>query len=234
MPPTSAPRTARERARADITTEITASARRQLAEHGAAALSLRAVARTLGMVSSAVYRYFASRDDLLTALIIESYDALARRRWRRPGRAAGDRRATAGSRVAVAIRAWAQAHPHEYALLYGSPVPGYARPPTRRWPAPGPPSPCCRWCATQPPPERWWPRCPSPCPPRWPPSCGTLRATVDLDVDDEVLVAVLLGWTQLFGLLGFELFGQTRGVVEDHGALFTTATTTMAAAIGLW
>ena len=55
---------ARERVRAELTAEITDAARRQLAEVGAAALSLRAVAREVGMVSSAVYRYFPSRDDL--------------------------------------------------------------------------------------------------------------------------------------------------------------------------
>src|SRR6476659_8563452 len=67
---------ARARARAEITAEIIEAARHQLATEGAAALSLRAVARELGMVSSAVYRYVASRDDLLTLLIIEAYDAL--------------------------------------------------------------------------------------------------------------------------------------------------------------
>ena len=72
----SASRTARERARAELTREIKEEARRQLAAHGAQGLSLRAVARELGMVSSALYRYFPSRDDLLTALIIDAYDAL--------------------------------------------------------------------------------------------------------------------------------------------------------------
>src|SRR3954471_4349899 len=68
--------TARERVRAELTAEITDAARRQLAEVGAAALSLRAVARELGMASSALYRYFPSRNDLLTRLIIDGYDAL--------------------------------------------------------------------------------------------------------------------------------------------------------------
>ncbi|MDQ2876974.1 MAG: TetR/AcrR family transcriptional regulator, partial [Actinomycetota bacterium] len=67
--------TARQRARAEITGEIKDEARRQLATTGAQ-LSLRAVARELGMVSSALYRYFPSRHDLLTALIIDAYDAL--------------------------------------------------------------------------------------------------------------------------------------------------------------
>ncbi len=68
--------TARDRVRAELTVEIKDIARRHLAEEGSAALSLRAVARELGMVSSAVYRYFPSRDDLLTALIVDAYNAV--------------------------------------------------------------------------------------------------------------------------------------------------------------
>ena len=82
---------ARAVARRELTMAISAEARRQIAEHGADGLSLRAVARELGMASSALYRYFPSRDDLLTALIIEAYTALGDavrggRRSDRPGR----------------------------------------------------------------------------------------------------------------------------------------------------
>ena len=66
----------RARARAEMRTEILDAARGQLAQEGAAGLSLRAVAREVGMVSSAVYRYFDNRDALLTALIIDAYDSL--------------------------------------------------------------------------------------------------------------------------------------------------------------
>src|SRR3954467_4058552 len=118
--------TARERVRAELTADIADAARRQLAEVGAAALSLRAVARELGMASSAVYRYFPSRDDLLTRLIIDGYDDL--------GSAAEDADDPAAAphdrwmAVCRAVRHWAVAHPYEYALLYGSPVPGYEAP----------------------------------------------------------------------------------------------------------
>jgi AcrR family transcriptional regulator len=123
-----ASRTARERVRAELTREITETARRHLSTDGAAGLSLRAVARDMGMVSSAIYRYFPSRDDLLTALIIDGYDAV--------GAAAEDAVAACpqGDQprrwlvACRAVRAWALAHPHEYALVYGSPVPGYQAP----------------------------------------------------------------------------------------------------------
>src|SRR3954451_1809568 len=119
--------TARALARAALTEEIKATARRQLAEVGAPALSLRAVARELGMVSSAVYRYFPSRDDLLTALIVDAYDAV--------GTAAEEAMAGAAGGIeqrwlvlARTLRRWAIDHPHDYALVYGSPVPGYRAP----------------------------------------------------------------------------------------------------------
>jgi AcrR family transcriptional regulator len=109
-----------------MTDEIKAVARRHLATDGAD-LSLRAVARDLGMASSAVYRYFASRDDLLTALIIDAYDALGVEAER-----AGKFIVTPPGRrflaVCFAVRDWALANPHEWALIYGSPVPGYQAP----------------------------------------------------------------------------------------------------------
>ena len=109
--------------------EIKAVARRQLADSGADGLSLRAVSRELEMVSSALYRYFPSRDDLLTALIVDAYRSL--------GEAAAEaesavRRPDLGGRflaTASATRRWAVEHRHEWALIFGSPIPGYAAPP---------------------------------------------------------------------------------------------------------
>src|SRR6516164_11651854 len=128
MSPPNAAQTARERARAELTREIKQEARRQLAAHGAEGLSLRAVARELGMVSSALYRYFPSRDELLTALIIDAYDALGdAAEAADAGRPAADIRGRWAA-TCHAVRNWALAHPHEYALIYGSPVPGYQAP----------------------------------------------------------------------------------------------------------
>lgn len=104
--------------------------RRHLVDRGAAGLSLRAIARDLGMVSSAVYRYVASRDELLTLLLIDAYSDLADTVDR-----ARDTQGELWSDDIVAIaraaRRWAVAHPARWALLYGSPVPGYHAPPER-------------------------------------------------------------------------------------------------------
>ncbi|MEU8657273.1 TetR/AcrR family transcriptional regulator [Actinoplanes philippinensis] len=115
----------RARVRAEMTDEIKAVARRHLATDGAN-LSLRAVARDLGMASSAVYRYFASRDELLTALIIDAYGAVGDA----AEQAAAEKAEPLEKWLAIghAARDWALANPHEWALIYGSPVPGYSAP----------------------------------------------------------------------------------------------------------
>jgi AcrR family transcriptional regulator len=115
--------------------EVMKLGRRQLAEVGAPALSLRAIARQLGLVSSAVYRYFPSRDALLTALIIDAFNELGETveaAEARVARANVDERILAISR---AMRCWALANPNEYALIFGSPVPGYVAPPDTIAPA---------------------------------------------------------------------------------------------------
>ena len=104
------------------------AARRQLATEGAGGLSLRAVARDMGMVSSAIYRYFPSRDDLLTALIMDGYNAIGEVAEQADGGCPDGDYPGRWLAVARAVRGWARTHPHEYALVYGSPVPGYQAP----------------------------------------------------------------------------------------------------------
>lgn len=119
----------RQDTRERIERDIVEVGRAHLATDGAAGLSLRAIARELGMVSSAVYRYVASRDDLLTLLLIDAYTDLADAVDEAGGDAVDWRaRLTAQARAA---RAWALGDPARWALLYGSPVPGYHAPSER-------------------------------------------------------------------------------------------------------
>src|ERR1700728_4266327 len=121
----SAARPTRAEARVLQIERIKSTSRRLMAEKGAPGLSLREVAREMGVVSSALYRYFPTRDDLLTALIVDAYNdlgAFADRAALRVPR--GESRRQFGA-AAAAVRKWAKANPNEYALLYGSPVPGY-------------------------------------------------------------------------------------------------------------
>jgi AcrR family transcriptional regulator len=224
--------TARERVRAELTAEITDAARRQLAEVGAAALSLRAVARDVGMVSSAVYRYFPSRDDLLTGLIIDGYDDLGA-----AAEAADDPAAAPAQRwlaVCRAVRAWALAHPHEYALLYGSPVPGYSAPVDTVAAASRVGIVLGRILGDAARDDAL------------PPAAGAPRdeALVSDDavavlggehpsIDDAVRVRALLAWSSLYGTISFELFGHFVGSVEDGDRYFDRVMAELAALIGL-
>jgi AcrR family transcriptional regulator len=223
--------TARERVRAEITGEITDAARRQLGEVGAAALSLRAVARELGMASSALYRYFPSRDDLLTRLIIDGYDALGE-----AAEGADDPAAAPSDRwlaVCRAVRAWARGHPHEYALLYGSPVPGY-RAPQDTVPAAARVGivlgrvlgDAARAGAL---PDAAGER---------DPDLVTDDAVVALGgehpaLDDAVRVRALLAWSSLYGTISFELFGHLVGSVADTDRYFDRAMVDLARLLGL-
>jgi AcrR family transcriptional regulator len=222
-------RTARERARAELTQEIKDEARRQLGEVGAHGLSLRAVARELGMVSSALYRYFPSRDHLLTALIIDAYNAIGEAAESAdPGPGTSPRGRWRG--IWRAVRAWARAHPHEYALIYGSPVPGYRAPEDTIAPAERVPMALLAVVGST---------------PLLPVDTGTslpsklkeqvraVAVALDSEVSDADMARLLSAWTQLFGAVGFELFGQYNNVVEPADWFFDYLTEQMADLVGL-
>jgi len=221
IPTGSVSRTARDRARRELTEEIKTVARRHLAEHGSAALSLRAVAREVGMVSSAVYRYFPSRDDLLTALIVDAYDAVgecaeAAEHFARDRGVVGR-----WLNVCEAVRAWALANAHEYALIYGSPVPGYAAPEATIGPASRVPLVLLRLLvdgvatgevvAGNTPPMSRGVRS----------DLAELRRTAAPSVPDAVLSRALAVWAQVLGTINLEMFGHLHNVIHDYDAFFT-------------
>lgn len=138
----------RARMRRETVAQLRAAALDDLREHGAAALSLRRVARRMGMSPAGLYRYVASREELLTWLIADAYDDLADHLLAAVDAPAGERSdpdadappvpLTAGASAdvadrlraaAAAYRAWAVAHPNQFALLFGDPIPGYEAPP---------------------------------------------------------------------------------------------------------
>ncbi|MFE3636729.1 TetR/AcrR family transcriptional regulator [Streptomyces cellostaticus] len=220
---------ARARARTEVTAAIKDAARRQLAHEGAAKLSLRAVARELGMVSSALYRYFPSRDDLLTALIIDAYDSLGEAAEAVAAAPGADpaRRWTA---VCEAVRVWALAHPHEYALIYGSPVPGYSAP-QATVPAAARVGLLLIGIVRDAHGTSGLTGLPLPAGLR--PEAERLAADLAPDLPSEVVVALVAAWAELFGLVGFEVFGQFNRVVEDRAAFFRHAAERLARSVGL-
>ncbi|MFC0861240.1 TetR/AcrR family transcriptional regulator [Sphaerimonospora cavernae] len=228
-----ASRTARERVRAELIREITDIARRHLATEGAAGLSLRAVARDMGMVSSAIYRYFPSRDDLLTALIINGYNAIGDAVEKADAACPREDFTRRWLAVCRAVRDWALAHPHEYALLYGSPVPGYRAPADTIGPASRDTIVYGRIIAEahqegrlSPP-----PMCPEP-PAVLSPDIEAVRAMMP-GVPGDVVARAVIAWTSLFGMVSFELFGQFNNVIEHRAELFEHNMACLARLLGL-
>lgn len=125
------PRGTRAANRAAMESEIRRLGREHLRTAGAAGLSLRAIARDLGVVSSAVYRYVPSRDDLLTLLLVEAYSDVADAVEQAVAGVAPDNHRARLRAGVHALREWGVADPSRWALLYGSPVPGYAAPAER-------------------------------------------------------------------------------------------------------
>ncbi len=228
------PGTARARARAEITAAVKEAARAQLAQVGAPALSVRAVARELGMASSAVYRYFASRDELLTALIVDAYDAVGAAA-EDGARAGGDDPGGRWLAACRAVRIWAVDHPHEFSLLYGSPVPGYRAPADTIGPAARVPlvlaaavADAARLGLLHPPTGALGlgsgPRLVTP----------EVLEAVGIPAGDDRLVERALGmWVALIGTISFELFGHFENVVSDRAGYFELAMAGAAGAVGL-
>jgi AcrR family transcriptional regulator len=229
--------TPRARARAAALEEIKRAARTQMAERGAAALSVRHVAREVGMCSSGVYRYFGSRDELLTALILDAYNDL------------GTEVETAESVVdradlferwwsaASAIRRWARAHPQEYGLVFGSPVPGYVAPQDTVVPAARVPFVLAAILRdahevhlladelTEAPQSDEPLRGIDPC---------FMTAGMPLEgLPEAVVAAGIRAWIELFGLISFELFGHLTGSVLDGDRFFRIACERMARELGM-
>lgn len=234
-PAMNASRSARERVRAELTREIKDAARCQLAREGAAALSLRAVARELGMVSSALYRYFPSRDDLLTALIVDAYNALGEVAEAADAACPQDRFGERWLTVCRAVRRWALEHPHEYALVYGSPVPGYDAPDERTvGPASRGPAVLARVMSDAA--RAGALRDPAPAPPLPPGLAATaarLQATMMAGAQEDTVIRGLMAWTYLFGAVSFELFGHYENVVTDYAQFFEYAVRRMWEFVGL-
>ncbi len=199
-----------------------------LARDGAAALSLRSIARDLDMAPSALYRYFDGRDALLSALLLSAYESLADEAVTAAAGAAGSpvERWTA---VPRAMRTWALAHTHQWGLLFGSPVPGYAAPEATVVPytrlaralvepllaqrprrVPPPRDDTALAAAVQP-----------------------VTALLLPDFPAATVATVRGAWSALVGVISLEVFGHWRNTVLDPPVFFEALLDELAAALGL-
>ncbi|MEU8623472.1 TetR/AcrR family transcriptional regulator [Streptomyces sp. NPDC048669] len=238
----------RARYREQTRTEIKETALRQLADGGVAALALTRIAKDMGLSGPALYRYFASRDDLLNALIRDAYDDAATA----IGVAAAESAAAAGSvaapasprerlrSLAAAYRDWAVGEPHRYLLIQGSPVPGYVAPadtldraravlgpflPVFAGGAPGAGvipvvEQMTAWLGSDPAVGAWVAE-------------YAADTAADAAVSARALAGALLAWAQLHGSVGLETAGQFAGMGHSVNTLLDAQIGMLADAFGL-
>lgn len=122
------PRPKGRTSKSDLRERIIEAAWTQIAREGAPALSLRAIARDLGIAAPSIYNYFVDRDALVTALILEAYESLAsHQNAANDAMLADDLHARLAS-IGQAYRDWAVTYPQRYLLIFGTPIPGYVAP----------------------------------------------------------------------------------------------------------
>ncbi|MGP2439245.1 TetR-like C-terminal domain-containing protein [Streptomyces sp. JW3] len=218
------------------TAAIKSTARRLLETLGAGQLSLDAVADAGGLSRAEVAAVFPHRDDLLTALLVDAYDAsgAALEQADRDALAAG---ASAGARllaVARALRQWSFANTAEFTLVYGSPVPGYHAPQETVPPASRTPAVLAGIVRSAlqagelVPPRRTVPG-----PPLLRPEAVALfGGTPGAPYTDLVERGIVL-WSGLIGLLVFQVFSRTHDSVSDEETFFDFAVAVVAEGIGL-
>ncbi len=222
MTPKTTARSRRERLRAQTTDEIRDMAREHLVKRGPQGISLRAVARDVGLSAPALYRYFPSLDDLITDLIVACIDELTRHlETARDAADAADVPARLAT-VSRAFRTWAVRHPAEFALVFGSPVPGYAAPADDPTEAAG---------------RRFgsvfaglfaelWARQPFPIQtpdelgPRLLRSMSGHNAIVNQALPPGAVAVFLQCYTRLYGIITMEVFGHLSWALDDVEPLF--------------
>jgi len=218
-----------EQNRAAKIAAIKQQARTLVAERGAASLSLREVARVMEQTSSALYRYFPNRDALLTALIVDAYNDLGAVAEASVAASIGHPPLDRLVALACAIREWARSSVHEYALIFGTPIPNYVAPEATIAPAARIPYAFAATLGSATPPHR-----------DFGPG-GLPSGTLDLDalsvvlgdLDPDATARALLIWSSVFGLLTFELFGHFVGSVENAETYFRHAVAELGIQFGL-
>lgn len=225
----------RDRHREETINEIKQIARRQLAEDGLAGIALRGIAREMGMTAPGLYRYYASLDELITALIVDCYDevvsAIEQARDALPAEDLGGRLHEASR----AFRSWSVEHPVEFGLIFGAPLPGYARPPQGpREEAGARFGQVFRGLFTQ-----LWARSPFPLPeegsidPRLVTQLERYARTSGVPLPPSAGYVFLACWVRIYGAVAMEVFGQVRWAVPEGGPLFETELRQLSTMLGI-
>jgi len=214
----------REQYREQTREEIKAIARQQMADGGWPAISLNGIAREMGVAVSGLYRYYENRDALLTALILDAFNAYGAAI--EAAESACQPRSDYFGRLMAALRAyrqWPLENPSEFGLIYGTPVPGYHAPAELTVPAASRPMRVvlgimveARSAAALP--------------------YGALAAlppVMDMGVQADIASWGVNGWTRIHGFVTLEVFGHLDNVIPDRDAFYEAECRTLLAAGGL-
>ena len=226
----------RDRLRAETSAQIKTIALKLMAAGGPGAISLRAIAREMGMTAGAIYSYFPTRDDLVTTLVGDLYTAVVEAaesaRDAVPDSNPGDRIMA----WAQAVREWALANPEGFRLIYGDPVPGY-RPPddspgkdaevractglvglvAGAWPAVGPLQTDNR--------EYDWAD--------FDPALVTHVREDFPDLPPAALALTLRVWGRMHGLMALEIYGHLRSLIHNPASVYHDEMRNLVASLGL-
>lgn len=200
--------------------DIKAAARRQMGERGTAGLALRGIARELGITAPAIYNYFPRLEDLITALIIDAFTALADAMG-----PAGEQAVGVSAKLAASLRAyraWGVAHPVDFQLIYGNPIPGYHAPGEITGPLAWRPFAGLFTLL-----EGAWqrgelaiPAAYTPVPPQVAAFLTEFRQTAGLRLPNELVCALASGWARIHGQVMLELFEHSQALIGDPAAFY--------------
>jgi len=218
------PRPTREHAheRTDMIARIKAVAQQQMAQHGTAGLSLRGIAHEIGVTAPAIYNYFPRLEDLITALIVDAFNALADAMEAAEVAEASERPYDKIMALCMAYREWAVAHPTVFQLIYGNPIPGYHAPeeitiPLARRPFLG----LFRWfIRAHQTGELTIPAEYQAVPPAMVEGIAAWRRASGIEMPDALLGLLMSGWARIHGAVLLELFGHLEPLVGGGGSFY--------------
>lgn len=206
----------------DMPSQIKAAARRQMAQHGTAGLSLRGIARELGITAPAIYNYFPRLDDLITALIVDAFTDLAEAMEAADVAVPSDRPADHIWALCLTYREWAMAHPTDFQLIGGNPIPGYHAPeeltiPLARRPFLG----MFRWfVSAHASGELTIPAEYATVPASMTEGVAAWRQMSGIEVPDPLMGLLMSGWARIYGLTALEMYHHLQPLVGDAAALY--------------
>jgi AcrR family transcriptional regulator len=210
------------RERGETITQIKAVARQQMAEHGTAGLSLRGIAREMGITAPAIYNYFPRLEDLITTLIVDAFSSLADAMEAAEAATDSDCPYDNIMALCLAYREWAIANPTVFQLIYGNPIPGYHAPEELTIPlARRPFLPLFRWfIRAHQAGELTIPAEYQVVPPSMSRAIAGWRQLSGIDMPDALLALLMGGWARIHGAVLLEMFGHLEPLVGGGGVFY--------------